>query len=223
MEEMTRDQMIDELSLVLKDDVPSMEFMSDEELHALYKKYCLVASTPFRPRVTVYHGSTTLFTLIDTSKGKPYKDFGRGFYLSRNMMHAKTLALRNQKFDSKREGRSVSAYLYTYELDLMAARSVCSIKEFESADLHWLDFILSNRRVRDRTHNYDIVLGPTADDDTSLVLKAYFDGIYGEVGSLSAKETALRLLEADNLPPQIYFATNSATKFLTQIGGAKVL
>ena len=93
-----------------------------------------------------------------------------------------------------------------------------TIIEFKAADSIWLDFVLANRKVRERSHNYDVVLGPTADDDTATVLKAYFGGLYGDVGSKIAKETALRLLEVDNLPPQIYIGTNKAVKFLTQKG-----
>lgn len=30
----------------------------------------------------LYHGSDTAIELIDLDKSKPYKDFGKGFYLS---------------------------------------------------------------------------------------------------------------------------------------------
>jgi len=35
-------------------------------------------------------------------------------------------------------------------------------------------------------HDYDMVIGPTADDDTAFCLKAYWDGLYGKVGSDAA-------------------------------------
>jgi len=93
-----------------------------------------------------------------------------------------------------------------------------TVKEFTDADLVWMKFILGNRSVRDRTHDYDIVTGPTANDDTSVVLKAYFDGLYGDIDSGTAIETALRLIEADKLPPQIYFSDNESVKLLNQRG-----
>jgi hypothetical protein len=171
----------------------------------------------------VYHGSTTLFDTIDVNKGKPYKDFGRGFYVSENPGHAKNLAIRNKMIESERYNRNVNAYLYTFEFDLKSTMNEFNLKEFKDADLIWMEFILANRKVRERSHNYDVVLGPTANDNTSIVLKAYFGGLYGDVGSTKAIETALEMIEADKLPPQIYFANNSATKFLTRKGQVTML
>ena len=36
----------------------------------------------------LYHGSNLVIEKIDLSKGRPAKDFGRGFYLSDNMDQA---------------------------------------------------------------------------------------------------------------------------------------
>ena len=161
-----------------------------------------------------------MFENIDVTKGKPYKDFGRGFYVTRNFNHAKSLALRNKRIEFEQYNRSVDAYIYTFELDLYESKKEFNVLEFKEADLIWMQFVLSNRKVRERAHDYDIVIGGTADDDTSVVLKAYFGGLYGDVGSDEAIATALRLIEADKLPPQIYFANNASTKFLYQKGGA---
>ena len=90
----------------------------------------------------------------------------------------------------------------------------CKVKHFQTANFEWLDFVLENRKSRDKSHNYDVVIGPTANDDTSVVLSVYFEGLYGEIGSRIAKETVIRQLEVDNLPPQIYFGTNKSTKYL---------
>ena len=86
------------------------------------------------------------------------------------------------------------------------------------ANLDWMRFVLANRRVRGRSHTYDIVIGPTANDDTSLVLKSYFGGLYGDVESERALRTALDLIEAENLPVQIYFGSNSSIICLKQKG-----
>ena len=53
-------------------------------------------------------------------------------------------------------------------------------------------------------HDYDLVIGPTADDDTMLCLKAYWDGLYGKVGSSQAKQILLNNLEPENLGIQYY-------------------
>ncbi|MCM1552686.1 MAG: hypothetical protein NC092_08345, partial [Butyrivibrio sp.] len=48
------------------------------------------------------------------------------------------------------------------------------------------------------------VIGPTADDDTAFCLKAYWDGLYGKVGSDAAKGILLNNLETENLGIQYY-------------------
>jgi hypothetical protein len=171
--------------------------------------------------ITVYHGSTYLFEEIDVGKGKPYKDFGRGFYVTENPNHAKSLALRNKRIEIERYNRYVDAYLYMFEIDLYEAKKEFRVMEFKEADLIWMQFVLSNRKVRERAHAYDIVKGPTADDDTSIILKAYFGGLYGEIDSNEAIATALRLIDADKLPPQVYFANNRSAKFLNRKGQAE--
>jgi len=159
--------------------------------------------------ITLFHGSIDLFTEINILKGKPYKDFGKGFYTTQNRNHAVSLALRNQRIEEMRLRQqnlksNVNAYLYTYELDTSQLTG-SSVKEFRDADKDWVLFVLANRRNNDKTHTYDIIIGPTADDDTRLCLRAYFAGAYGEVASDKAINTLLDNIEPDNLPQQIYF------------------
>ena len=168
--------------------------------------------------VVVYHGSTVAFDEIDVTRGKPYKDFGRGFYVTRVWSHAESLAVRNREFEIRRFGRSCSAYIHTFLLDLDRAMKELKFFEFKKADVEWMRFVLANRDTRARAHDFQMIVGPTANDDTSAVLKAYFGGFYGDVGSTHAIETALRFIEGDNLPPQIYFADNRVRDFLRRDG-----
>jgi len=168
----------------------------------------------------VYHGTISLIDEIDVAKGKPYKDFGRGFYVTENFSHAQNLAVRNKTLEQERSGSKCSAYVYTYTLDMKKAHNF-KIKEFTIADLDWMRFVLSNRNTRDKAHDFDIIIGPTANDDTSIVLKSYFSGLYGDINSERALKLALDMIEADNLPSQIYFGSNEATVCLTQKGTAR--
>jgi hypothetical protein len=73
--------------------------------------------------ITLYHGSIFEFDEIDVSKGKPFKDFGIGFYTSRNRKHAETLAIRNKEIESLRQKQlnketRIKAFLYSYHFDL---------------------------------------------------------------------------------------------------------
>ena len=170
--------------------------------------------------IIVYHGSTSLIDIIDVEKGKPYKDFGNGFYVTQEFSHARNLAVRNKRLEQEWHGQDRTAYVYAYALDINKAQGF-AIKEFNVADLDWIRFVLSNRRVRGRTHDYDIVIGPTANDDTSLVLKSYFGGLYGDIESERALQTVLDMIESEKLPVQIYFGSNDATVCLKQKGAAR--
>ena len=67
-------------------------------------------------------------------------------------------------------------------------------------------------------HNYDIVIGPTADDDTMVCLNSYWRGFYGEVGSDEAKEKLLNYLEPENLGVQVFVGKQEiADRLITDI------
>lgn len=67
-------------------------------------------------------------------------------------------------------------------------------------------------------HNYDVVIGPTADDDTMVCLNSYWRGFYGEVGSEEAKEKLLSYLEPENLGIQYFVGKQEiADKLITSI------
>ena len=170
----------------------------------------------------MYHGTTSIITTIDVNEGKPYKDFGRGFYVTQDYAHAHKIASRNKRLDYERGNKNCAAYVYTYELDMRRIHDF-KVLEFADADMAWMRFVLANRSVRDRSHAYDIIIGPTANDDTSLILKSYYSGLYGDIDSEKALQLALDLIESNNLPAQICFSANAATLCLTQKGTARKL
>lgn len=67
---------------------------------------------------------------------------------------------------------------------------------------------------------------PTADDDTMLCLKVYWDGLYGKVGSYDAKRILLNNLETDNLGIQYYIGKQNVadnTALFAQSAGHEYL
>ena len=172
--------------------------------------------------ITVYHGSTSLIDKIDVTKGKPYKDFGCGFYVTESRYHATNLALRNKRIEIERYGKSCEAYLYIYDMDTDKL-SGFNVKKFLDADFEWAQFVLMNRKSRNHTHDFDVVIGPTANDDTMVVLNAYLDGLYGDIDSDNALRTLLKNIEAEKLPEQIFFSNNKATEILIQKGQVEKL
>lgn len=167
--------------------------------------------------LTVFHGTTSLIDKIDVTKGKPYKDFGRGFYVTESRNHASNLALRNKRIEFERYGNVCQAYLYKYYMDI-SKLSGFNLKIFPDADFEWLQFVINNRRTRERAHNYDVVIGPTANDDTMAVINAYLDALYGEIGGDDALKTLMKYIEPDKLPQQIYFSCNVAASVLIPKG-----
>jgi hypothetical protein len=166
----------------------------------------------------LYHGTTHDITALDVTRGKPFKDFGRGFYATAVYEHARNLALRNRRIEESRsaaigENLHLTAFLYTYEFDLRNADKL-NVKRFESADREWLKFTILNRTNRERQHNYDLLIGPTANDDTRTSIRAVTNAANGAILSDAALNLLLTMLEPDNLPTQCYFGSNAAAKLL---------
>jgi hypothetical protein len=159
---------------------------------------------------------------MDLRQGRPYKDFGQGFYASADINHAKSMAERNaemrksklRRFDAGK--RPIGKWLYAYQLDFDKTASL-SVKEFSEADREWGRFITLNRNRRGVPHNFDIVIGPTANDFTNPTIQFYMSGGVGEVGSDAAIDELVRLLLPFKLPVQYFFATRRAIDCLTLI------
>lgn len=157
---------------------------------------------------TLYHGTIFRIDRIDVSKGRNNKDFGRGFYMA--MSRSQAIGMMHKKYRESmiRRGNGgeqspFSERLYKIEIDAEAANSL-NVRYFEQADMEWLDFILKCRERGGTPHDYDLVIGPTADDNTLLCLRTYWQEFYGEVGSCEAKEILLRNLEPENLGRQCF-------------------
>jgi hypothetical protein len=68
--------------------------------------------------MTLYHGSIYDFAEIDLTRGKPFKDFGKGFYTTQRRDHAASIARRNREIILARvqaagEKSDVKMLLYT--------------------------------------------------------------------------------------------------------------
>ena len=148
-----------------------------------------------------YHGSDTVVDAPKILEANRPLDFGGGFYVTSNkeqaLAWAKRVAYRN---NSKKH------YVNVYEFDLEKAEREVTVIKFEKADKNWLDFICANRSGRS-LNNYDIVIGPVADDRVYRVV------ILFENGDID-KESALRRLKTEVLSDQILFHTEKALGFL---------
>ena len=167
----------------------------------------------------LYHGTIDRISQIDVAKGKLRKDFGRGFYMALNVQQAIGMMHKKRREFLQRQPRikpeEVVERLYQIRLKPSAEQSL-KIKVFDRTDMEWLDFILMCRPSDGVPHDYDVVIGPTADDDTNRALKFYYDGTYGDPGRKGAKEMLLRVLETDKLGMQLYVGSQSVADRLVQ-------
>lgn len=154
--------------------------------------------------MTLYHGSNEDIQTIDLETGLRFKDFGKGFYLTPD----KSTAMRMAKKKARLFGGTPT--LITYDLSESALNSELKVKVFpEKASVEWFLFVDANRdrNHQQPIHDYDIVIGPIADDGVVLQLTNYKEGIY-------SPEQAAQLLQDKFLDQQYYFGTQRALNFL---------
>jgi hypothetical protein len=178
--------------------------------------------------IALYHGTIHEFDKIDVTKGKGHKDFGRGFYTSRDIHHAERLAFRNKKIEEERHAlrgmeKDVMPWLCTYEFDLDNLE-ILNVKEFAAADREWMQFVVFNRENKSKIqqHEYDIVIGPTANDNTRAAIQTVIPLTKGQVLTDKAIDALIALIEPDNLPWQFFFGTQRAADLL-RFNGRKII
>lgn len=152
-----------------------------------------------------FHGSDLIIDkprILDASRPL---DFGGGFYTTTSEIQAKNWAIKVSY-----RNNTIQKYINKYEFDLEEAKKNLNVIVFEQADEKWLDFICSNRNGR-YTGDYDIVIGPVADDKVYRVVVEYENGDVD-------KELALKRLKTETLCDQILFHTEESLKYLKFIG-----
>lgn len=154
----------------------------------------------------LYHGTNVDFDKIDVTKSKAFKDFGQGFYLTDIRTQAEGWAKK------KAEIFGGTPVLQEYEFDESALdSSELNVLVFDVPTEEWATFIHKNRsRKACFHHDYDIVVGPIADDGV-----AYLIGRYDE-GTLSIADL-VRELEYKKLNRQYFFGTEKAIKLLKRL------
>lgn len=155
----------------------------------------------------LYHGSNTDIDSIDLTKSLRHKDFGKGFYLTPEKVTAIRMAMKKARLFGG------TATLITYEFDDDVQQADLKIKLFpEQASVEWFLFVDVNRDKGNKLpiHDYDIVIGPIADDGVVLQLTNYREGIY-------LPEQAAKLLQDKYLDQQYYFGTEKALCYLHKI------
>lgn len=154
----------------------------------------------------LYHGTNAIIEDIDLSQSRVGKDFGLGFYLTPDEQVAHRQAER--KFEQFGEGEVI---VYKFFVD-DEALTTANILRFEGYTLDWARFVLNNRKNRTRiqAHDYDIVIGPIADDVVGYQIRRVEEGIISE-------EQFLEEIKYHTVTIQYLFATQKAINLLQRI------
>ena len=157
----------------------------------------------------IYHGSDVIVENPEIISSNRFLDFGYGFYTTSNKDQAVNWCRRVCYRNNKNTG-----YVSIYEFDLKEAEENLSIKRFSIiADQNWLDFVVECRKGA--THDYDIVIGPVADDNVYQTIRNLETGIYDF-------EYALKKLKSQNLKDQVLFHTVDSLKYIKFIDEIEV-
>lgn len=156
----------------------------------------------------LYHGTNINIEQIDLGLSKPYKDFGKGFYLTDIKKQAEEMAIRKVRF-----APNTMPYVNAYEFEeTFLTDGSLSVKTFASPCEEWAEFIIANRynSSAGQVHAYDVVIGPVADDGVALQIGLFKDG-YIDLEALT-KALAYRKLNS-----QYFFSTQKAINLLRRV------
>ncbi|MBQ8040804.1 MAG: DUF3990 domain-containing protein, partial [Lachnospiraceae bacterium] len=146
--------------------------------------------------LTLFHGSANIIQTPVFGAGKPYNDYGLGFYCTENIELAKEWAC----------SAELDGYANQYEFNTKGL-SVLSLTDGEYTILHWLAILLENRKFRTGAsvaasakkyllenfltdyRKYDVIKGYRADDSYFSFATAFLNNTI----SLSKLEKAMRL------------------------------
>ena len=159
--------------------------------------------------IRLYHGSNTKIETPDITHSKPFKDFGRGFYLSADRKQAWDMA--SQKVSQTQEGKEeVTEFLFD---ETMMTSEELKVLVFNDYCEEWAQFVLKNRSrdVVQPVHDYDIVYGPIADDGVTYQLRRY------EGGVISLSRLVEELRYAKGITFQYFFGTDRALQLLKKL------
>jgi hypothetical protein len=155
----------------------------------------------------LYHGSNVKIKEIDLSKSKRGKDFGTGFYLSSDLNQAQEQSER--KTDQNQWGTPTVS---TFMLD-ESRLSELKILRFTEYSKEWAEFVLMNRKNKSegQAHNYDMVIGPIADDVVGTQIRRYTSGL------IDIDRFLQELKFMKGITFQYFFATEKAVQLLKPI------
>ena len=157
----------------------------------------------------LYHGTNIRFEIPKIITPNRALDFGAGFYTTSDVEQANSWAK-----VVVRRANSGTPLLNVYELD-ENFKNQLKIKHFQSPNKEWLDFVCDHRLNCYKGDDYDLIIGPVANDNTMPVIQSYIDSAQtNELEKDFFAEFAVRQLRADRLNDQFVFKTEKSLQYL---------
>lgn len=152
--------------------------------------------------MVLYHGSNMAVEEPQLQKQTRGLDFGAGFYLTTREEQARGFA--DRIFDRRNKGRPTVSF---YEFDDVAAKQSLNFLVFHEPNEKWLEFVRDNRLKMHLSIQYDVIVGPVANDRVFPTLQALV------IGQFSV-EAALVSIKPYKLFNQYCFASSAALSML---------
>ena len=154
----------------------------------------------------LYHGTNIDFECIDLSKSFPFKDFGQGFYLTEIRSQAEKMAKRKHET----LGGRLIVQEYDFEENNLHNKDLKTLI-FKGTTPEWAKFVFNNRsREIDFQHDYDIIVGPIADDGVAFLINQYSSG------AITLPQFT-HMLKFRKLSNQYFFGTKRSISLLKRI------
>lgn len=163
----------------------------------------------------LYHGSNTRIDCINLAMCRPYKDFGRGFYLTNIKEQAERMAVRVSRI----YGNEPILNIFEIQDNFRELENI-KIKDFgEQTTEEWAKFVMNNRSrafadisslLCNQDNKFDIVIGPVADDNMSLLFRQYEN-------EMIDFQTLLKGMLYKKTSSQYSFHTENAIKLLKKV------
>ena len=161
-------------------------------------------------KIEIYHGSKEVVKTPLFSIGKPYNDYGSGFYCTQDFELAKEWACKTQD----------DGFVNIYELDLCDLK-ILDLSSDEYDVMHWIAILLKNRKfsIKDPIEisaynyilenflinysEYDVIIGYRADD-------SYFSYAQSFISNTISITTLKRAMMLGDLGKQIVLVSEKA-------------
>ncbi len=149
----------------------------------------------------LYHGSNIVVREPKILKSQRYLDFGAGFYMTSDFEQARKWAVRTA---ARREEGVATISVFELSDDYVDRVKVLA---FARPDRDWLRYITAHRTGNPPVDDYDIVVGPVANDQAIRTVNNYLKGYFPE-------DVAIKLLLPQKLKDQYLFRTEKALSLL---------